>query len=208
MVAVMICGLSCGVGGCKSTTNKLAAINPIGGIGETEPPEGVPERVVATWTEAVLHQNAQGTRGFGGRLFFYERGSAEPIRVQGQLVVYAFAEKDRQPSDNKPTKRYVFPPEQFAKHESKSDLGTSYSVWLPWDAAGGEQAEVSLIAQLRALPGGRARSERSNSPTASWSSPTASARQPARAESDDPTSLVDRWRASSRQSSAVSAIGV
>lgn len=118
------------------------------------PPVVSPDRVVGTWSEAVLHQNGQGTRGFGGRLYFYDRSSSDPVRVDGQLVVYAFIEDDRQETDHKPTKRYVFPPEQFAKHESSSEIGVSYSVWLPWDAAGGQQTEVSLIARFEPSQGG------------------------------------------------------
>lgn len=113
-----------------------------------------PDRVVGTWSEAVLHQNGKGTRGFGGRLYFYDRSSADPVRVNGQLVVYAFEEDNRTATDHQPSKRYVFPPEQFAKHESDSEIGTSYSVWLPWDAAGGQQTEVSLIARFEPSQGG------------------------------------------------------
>lgn len=123
-------------------------------MGGEEDPIGMPERVVATWAEAVLHRNGQGTRGFGGRLFFYDRHSAKPIRVEGQLVVYAFVEDGRMATDHRPTKRYVFPPQQFAKYESESEIGASYSVWLPWDAVGGPQSEVSLIARFEPLQGG------------------------------------------------------
>lgn len=143
--------------GCQSTKpTKLTKWNPVKALNSDndEPKLGVPERVVGAWTEAVRHQANTATRGFGGRLYFYERGTSEPIRVEGRLVVYAFAEDEREPTDNRPTKRYVFPPEQFAKHESESEIGVSYSVWLPWDQVGGEQAEVSLIARFEPLQGG------------------------------------------------------
>jgi len=121
---------------------------------DEQPRVVAPDRVAGTWSEAVLHQDGKGTRGFGGRLYFYDRSSSEPVRVEGQLVVYAFVEDERNETDHKPTKRYVFPPEQFAKHESSSEIGVSYSVWLPWDAAGGEQTEVSLIARFEPSQGG------------------------------------------------------
>lgn len=129
-------------------------MNPLKAINDKDVVEGVPDRVVCTWSEAVLHKEGEGTRGFGGRLFFYNRQSDAPIRVDGQLVVYAFAEQGRMDADNRPTKRFVFPIDQFKKHEGMTDLGTSYSVWLPWDAAGGEQAEVSLIARFEPSQGG------------------------------------------------------
>lgn len=119
------------------------------------PRTGAPRRMVATWTDAVRHQaGAPSERGFGGRLFFYDRDDAEPIRVEGQLVVYAFDEADRLPTDNRPNKRYVFPVEQFAKHETDSEMGVSYSVWLPWDKMEGTQTDVSLIARFEPAKGG------------------------------------------------------
>lgn len=114
-----------------------------------------PEKVVAFWSEAVHHQTGQPSqRGFGGRLYFYNRSDDEPLRVEGQLVVYAFDEANRDPTDNRPTRRFVFPPGQFAKHCSDSDVGPSYSVWLPWDDVGGEAKEIGLIARFEPVRGG------------------------------------------------------
>lgn len=116
---------------------------------------GVPVRVVDSWTDTVLQQPGKGAeRGFGGRLYFYDARSNVPIRVAGQLVVYAFDETGRKPTDNQPSRRYVFPPDQFKLHESENDLGPSYSVWLPWDAVGGVQTEVSLIVRFEPERGG------------------------------------------------------
>lgn len=153
MLVIMLSSIGIATG-CQSTKAKLAGVNPLKALNDEEVTLGVPERIVATWTEAVLHQSGTGTRGFGGRLYFYQRESAKPIRVEGQLVVYAFAEDGREPTDNRPTKRYVFPPQQFVRHEGESEIGVSYSVWLPWDAAGGEQTEVSLIARFEPSQGG------------------------------------------------------
>ena len=87
-------------------------------------------------------------RGFGGRITFYEKDETKPILVEGQLVVYAFDEAGREKSDNKPTRRYVFPAEQLPLRMSKSELGASYSFWLPWDDVGGPQTSVGLICRF------------------------------------------------------------
>ena len=118
------------------------------------PEEGTPVRLIGTWTDTVLYQGAKTPqRGFGGRLIFYGNDGNDPILVDGQLVVYAFDETNREPTDNKPTRRYVFPPDQVARHMSKSELGPSYSFWLPWDVVGGPQTEVSLIARFEPKDG-------------------------------------------------------
>lgn len=112
--------------------------------------QGVPVRIVTTWTDAVLHRPNKAERGFGGRLYFYDNKGSDPIEVDGQLVVYAFNETNRDPTDNRPNRRYVFPPEQFQLHKSdSSELGVSYSVFLPWDAdQNGPPADISLIARF------------------------------------------------------------
>jgi hypothetical protein len=112
------------------------------------PPE-VPVRLVSTWTDTVLQRSgAAPQRGFGGRLVFFKGDSEEPVRVDGQLVVYAFDETDRKPHETHPSRKYIFPREEFTRHESDSQLGASYSVWLPWDEVGGNIKQISLIARF------------------------------------------------------------
>jgi hypothetical protein len=114
-----------------------------------EPQKGTPVRVVGTWTDTVLTQPGQKPqRGFGGRLVFYGRDEKKPILVDGQLVVYAFDETGRDATDTRPTRRYVFPADQVLLHMSTSEIGATYSFWLPWDEAGGPRTEVSLICRF------------------------------------------------------------
>jgi hypothetical protein len=127
---------------------------------EDEPEKGTPIRMVGTWTDTVLTQPGQKSqRGFGGRLVFYGRKEEKPILVEGQLVVYAFDEAGRQVTDNRPTRRYVFPADQIPRHMSKSEIGASYSFWLPWDEAGGPQTDVSLICRFEPTKGSVVTSE-------------------------------------------------
>src|SRR3954463_9514231 len=114
-----------------------------------KPQQGTPVRIVGAWTDTVMTQAGQKPqRGFGGRIIFYDKEGKKPILVDGQLIVYAFDETNRQATDNKPTRRYVFPADQMAIHMSKCDMGASYSFWLPWDDAGGPKTEVSLICRF------------------------------------------------------------
>lgn len=120
---------------------------------ELAPPQ-VPTRLVSTWTETTLHRKGeQSQRGFGGRLLFFNPESEEPVRVEGQLVVYAYDDTGRATHETHPTRRFVFPAEQFVQHESDTSVGASYSVWLPWDKVGGEQKNISLIARFEPKAG-------------------------------------------------------
>lgn len=109
-----------------------------------------PMKVVAVWTDTVLSQGmAPSTRGFGGRIMFYAVEGGKPVKARGTLTVYAFDETGRDVAASKPDRKYVFTPEQFEKHYSKSALGHSYSVWLPWDGAGGPFREISLMVRFQ-----------------------------------------------------------
>ena len=112
------------------------------------------KKVSAVWTETVRYKSNQPpTRGFGGRLMFFGDRQNKPVRVEGELVVYAFDERNRAPSDSKPTRKYVFPAETLDKLYSKSELGHSYSVWVPWDELGGPQEDISLIVRFNPTEG-------------------------------------------------------
>ncbi len=114
-----------------------------------------PVRVVAVWTDTVMSRaGALPTRGFGGRLMFFADKQDKPIKVQGTLVVYAFDESRGDNQKHVPDRRYVFRAEELDNHYSKSKLGHSYSVWLPWDTVGGPQREITLLVRFVGTSGG------------------------------------------------------
>jgi hypothetical protein len=115
---------------------------------------GTPDKIVAMWTDTVLnHSDAASQRGFGARVMFFEAKKEKPIKVDGTLVVYAFVEDGRDPNNVKPDRKYVLTAEQLPSHYSKSSLGHSYSVWVPWDEVGGEQKEISLAVRFEPKEG-------------------------------------------------------
>lgn len=120
-----------------------------------DPQAKLPDRVTDLWTDAVLHQPGRpGVRGFGGRVMFYTKGDEKPIRVEGKLAVFAFDATSEDAAETLPEKKFVFMPEQLQNHYSESELGHSYSFWLPWDEVGGPQRRVSLICRFEGSDGG------------------------------------------------------
>lgn len=150
--AVVACLAATLLAGCSKFDFDMSRNIPwgAGGDGVMQPPM----KVVAVWTDTVLTQGlTPATRGFGGRVMFYAVEGGKPIKVSGTLTVYAFDETDRDIESTKPDRKFVFTPEQFEKHYSKSALGHSYSVWLPWDAAGGSLREISLLVRFQPTSG-------------------------------------------------------
>ena len=119
-----------------------------------QPEPKIPVEMTEIWTDAVRHTPGQpAERGFGGRIMFFARKEGKPVAVDGTLTVYAFDADDKDLKHVAPLKKYVFPVDTLAKHYSKSELGHSYSFWLPWGETGGPEQRVSLIARFEPIGG-------------------------------------------------------
>lgn len=115
-----------------------------------------PVKMAVLWSHDILSVPGQPpTRGFGGRIYFYNNKS-QTIPVEGELLVHGFDETTKRftgAPENQPDKRFRFTAEQFTSHFSESDLGASYSVWIPWDAVDGIQKEITLLPTFRSSKG-------------------------------------------------------
>ncbi len=104
-----------------------------------------PERIIAVWSDTVYqHPGKPPTRGFGGRIYFYNR-EGKVIPVNGELVVYAYDDTSANVAYDKPTRKYAFTADQLTRYYSESDLGASYNVWIPWDAVGNNEKQINLF---------------------------------------------------------------
>ncbi len=116
-----------------------------------------PDKLAAIWTHDILTMSGKPpTRGFGGRLYFYNPKS-QAIPVEGELIVHGYEEEriglHVQAEKTKADKTFMFTAEQFTEHFSPSDLGASYSIWIPWDPADGFQKEITLIPTFKGKDG-------------------------------------------------------
>jgi hypothetical protein len=109
-----------------------------------------PIKMAVIWSPAVYNRAGEPTvRGLGGRIYFYDAKN-KPVPVEGQLVVYAYNDS----GDCKtPERKFAFTPEQFTQHYSPTELGASYSVWIPWDPIGRPQVELTLVPVFTATSG-------------------------------------------------------
>ncbi|MCC9608214.1 hypothetical protein LOC69_20280 [Blastopirellula sp. JC733] len=123
---------------------------------------GEPAKLVAIWKDQVMvPSGGRATRGFGGRVYFYD-ATNKPVRVRGTLTVYAFdddANESRR--SGKPDRKYVFEECDLQNHYSASKIGHSYSFWIPWDAVGGEQRCITLAPFFQAKEGALVSGEQS-----------------------------------------------
>jgi len=108
----------------------------------------IPQSLNVTWSHDIMTLPGKPpTRGFGGRFYFYNE-KTQTIPVDGDLVVYGFDDTFKQKGTedlSQADKRFRFTAEQLTTHFSQGELGASYSVWIPWDAAYGSHKKIMLI---------------------------------------------------------------
>jgi hypothetical protein len=119
-------------------------------LGRQEAPETfdgeTPKKLVAIWSNSVINQLGQrATRGLGGRIYFYN-DEHKPIKVDGDLIVYVYDDSAPEGKKRKEaTRKFKFSSEELASKLSMTQIGPSYSVWVPWDEVGGEKTYLSMI---------------------------------------------------------------
>lgn len=140
------------LGGCQFAPTKK--VWPMTWFAKDDEP-AVPDRMMIVWTDTILHQPQKpGVRGFGGRVFFYSGNETNPVKVDGSLTIYAYDNDNLDSDSTRPERKFVFTGEQFEKHMSYTDLGPSYSIWLPWDEVGNEGRQLSLVSRFDGSAGG------------------------------------------------------
>lgn len=167
--ALLVCGLALlmAASGCSMTKKTGNATKPTTDWKSafkkesSKPGEyGVPERMAVIWTDSIASAGGvSSVRGFGGRVYFYD-GAGDPIRVDGEMSVYAFDDTDGE-DKTMPDRVYRFTREDFQKHFGETQLGPSYSIWLPWDKMGGDQKSIALLPMFKTAENQVVKSEQS-----------------------------------------------
>jgi hypothetical protein len=146
--------------GCTTFNKKLLSANDAlpwnAEIAKTRKLDSTPVRIAAVWTHDIANvPGSKPVQGFGGRIYFYNH-EQKAIKVDGELVVYTFDDTDASQQavpNRKPDRKFVFRADQLQTHLSDSELGPSYSFWIPWQEFGGEQRLISLVPVFMPIEG-------------------------------------------------------
>ena len=104
VLAVLAVALS---SGCSQLDVKETFSNP---FQSKEDDPHLPARILAVWVDTIRYTQGEApTRGFGGRLMFYQAGEDDPVKVEGDLVVYAFDEDGRKTERSTPDTQVHIP---------------------------------------------------------------------------------------------------
>lgn len=112
-----------------------------------------PASMAVIWKDTVYTApGTRPTRGFGGRIYFYDK-KQKPVRVDGDISIYAFDDSNESENKSQPDRKFEYRQTELQGHYSETELGPSYSIWVPWDAAGGERKTISLLPIFKSVKG-------------------------------------------------------
>lgn len=138
-------GLACGLlSGCatlslpwdKDKFPKASAQNPV-------------VQIVCLWEQAEGRDpDGVPCRGFAGQILFLSNRHATPVEVEGDVRIYLFDNIGSTEDQSKPLRQYDFTTEAWELHLSKSAVGPSYSVFVPYVRRGQFNPQCSLRVRL------------------------------------------------------------
>lgn len=108
-----------------------------------------PDRLLSFW-QPYAQSNPKGAplRGVGGRILFYgDRKTKEPIKVDGELTIFILDANDTLPERSVPIKQAIFKRDALTHHYREDDLGFhGYDFFVPIDEVDNEEREVAVLA--------------------------------------------------------------
>lgn len=90
-------------------------------------------KILCLW-EAAEGQglDERPSRGFAGQIMFFTYGDPSPMKVDGTVRIYQYADFDSEEIDPTPVHKFKFDSTAWNVHRSEGTLGHSYNVFLPY----------------------------------------------------------------------------
>ena len=108
-----------------------------------------PARCLCLW-QPVKTEDASGqpVQGFGGQVYFFEAGSEEPVEVTGDVRVFVFDDVGTPEQQARPKTVEDFDSFVWKSFRNKSQVGTNYALFVPFDQASKYESICSLRLRL------------------------------------------------------------
>ena len=108
-----------------------------------------PARCLCLW-QPVKAEDASGqpVQGFGGQVYFFAAGSEEPVEVTGDVRVFVFDDVGTPEQQARPKTVKDFDSFVWKSFRNKSQVGTNYGLFVPFDQASKYESICSLRLRL------------------------------------------------------------
>lgn len=102
-----------------------------------------------------LWEPAEGTgvdnlpaRGVSGQIFFFTRGGASAVEVDGDVRIYLFDDQGSAEVQAQPLHQFDFMAGTWQAHLTSTQFGPAYQLFVPYSRKGRHQAELALRVRL------------------------------------------------------------
>ncbi|MFO1022277.1 MAG: hypothetical protein U0903_16525 [Planctomycetales bacterium] len=110
-----------------------------------ESPKNPVVRLLAIWQPGEgMGVDNLSTRGFVGQVMFFTGDKPVPAQVEGDVRVYVFDDLGTPEEQEKPIHQFDFPGPAWNALLQKSDIGSTYRVFIPYTRKGNHQAHCTL----------------------------------------------------------------
>lgn len=106
-------------------------------------------KILCLW-EAAEGQglDEKPARGFAGQIMFFTYGDPSPIKVDGTVRIYEYANYNADEEEPEPIHEFVFESTAWNMHRAEGTLGHSYNVFLPYILKGSGRANCALRVEI------------------------------------------------------------
>lgn len=106
-------------------------------------------RIVCLWEQGEGRDpDGLPCRGFAGQILFLANRNAMPVQVHGDVRIYLFDDVGTPEEQAKPLRQFDFSSDAWQMHLTKSTIGPSYSVFVPYVRRGQSNAQCSIRVRL------------------------------------------------------------
>lgn len=108
-------------------------------------------KCLCVWQTADgFDSEGKSCRGVAGQVFFFNRDSAIPVTVNGDVHVFVFDDQGSEADQAKPLSQFDIDRQTWNMQLTRTQFGPAYRLFVPYARSGRNQAELAL--RLRMTP--------------------------------------------------------
>ena len=108
-------------------------------------------KCLCVWQTADgFDSEGKSCRGVAGQVFFFNRDSAIPVTVNGDVHVFVFDDQGSEADQAKPLSQFDIDRQTWNMQLTRTQFGPAYRLFVPYTRSGRNQAELAL--RLRMTP--------------------------------------------------------
>jgi hypothetical protein len=128
-------------------------------------PQNPVVQIICIWQQAEGRDpEGMPCRGFAGQILFLANRNAQPVEIEGDVRIYLFDNVGSTEEQSRPLRQFDFDNGSWKLHLTKSAIGPSYSVFVPYVRRGQLNAQCTLRVRLTPKDGPTIFSEFSSLP--------------------------------------------